>query len=111
MHGLEASEQAWLDEYRHEIKVRHPGMVLRMLIYGSKARGNAGSDSDLDVLLVVKNEADRLRRSLRDLGYRLAVVSDTLPSIFAYTEAEWEDRRRRGFPFQTAVEHDGISVL
>lgn len=82
-----------------------------MLIYGSKARGDDSDDSDLDVLLVVRNGADRTKRSLRELGYSLAVVSNAVPSILAYTQEEWEDRRRRGFPFQAAVEHDGVSVL
>lgn len=110
MLDLKAAEQAWLDEYRRELDLRHPGVVVRMLIYGSKARGDASDDSDLDVLLVVRNGAGRTKRALRELGYSLAVVSDAVPSILAYTQEEWDDRRRRGFPFQAAVERDGVSV-
>lgn len=108
---LEAAERAWLDDYRAALSARHPGAVVRMLIYGSKARGDAREDSDLDVLLVVTNGAGRLKRSLRDIGYELAAVTDAVPSILAYTQEEWEDRKRRGFPFPQAVEHDGVSIL
>ena len=108
---LDASERAWLDEYRDALEASHPGVVVRMVIYGSKARGDACEDSDLDVLLVVKDGAGRLKRPLREIGYDLAATSDAVPSILAYTQEEWEDRKRRGFPFPKAVEHDGVSVL
>ena len=56
---LSAGEQTWLDEYRQALKERHAGVVVRMVIYGSKARGDAQADSDLDVLIIVRK---RLRR-------------------------------------------------
>ncbi len=108
---LEPAEQAWLDEYRRTLRERHPGVVTRMLIYGSKARGDAREDSDLDVLLVVNDDAGALKTPLREIGYDLAVDSWAVPSILAYTQQEWDDRKRRGFPFQRAVERDGVSVL
>ena len=104
-------EQAWLDEYRKVINERYPSTVLRMVIYGSKARGDAREDSDLDVLLVVKDGAHHLRIPLREIGYGLAITSDAVPSILAYTQQEWEDRKRCGFPFQRIVECEGVSVL
>jgi len=82
-----------------------------MVIYGSKARGDSHPDSDLDVLLIVRNEADALRRPLRRLGYDLAVAFNTVPSILAYTQQEWERRKQSGSPFREAVERDAVSVL
>jgi len=82
-----------------------------MLIYGSKARGQAHAESDLDVLLIVKNEARRLKRELRRIGYMLAATSDVLPSILAYTEEEWESRRRNRSAFRQAVERNAVRVI
>ena len=108
---LHPEEQIWLDEYRKALKEQRPGTVLRMVIYGSKARGDEREDSDLDVLLVVRNDARHLKRALREIGYDLAAMSNAVPSILAYTQDEWEDRKRCGFPFQQAVESDAVSVL
>ena len=108
---LHPEEQTWLDEYRKVLSEQHSGTVLRMVIYGSKARGDAREDSDLDVLLVVRDGADHLKLPLREIGYELASVSWAVPSILAYTQEEWEDRKRRGFSFQQTVEHEGVSVL
>ena len=51
---LTHEEQAWLDAYRKALDKKHPGTVEEILVYGSKARGQAHAESDLDVLL--KNE-------------------------------------------------------
>ena len=108
---LEPAEQVWLDEYRTALRTRHPGVVARLVIYGSKARGDAHADSDIDVLLVVNDDAGHLKRPLRKIGYDLAAEGYAVPSIFAYTRQEWDDLKRRGYPFQQAVEREGVSVL
>ena len=108
---LTRDEDAWLQAYRRALAAQHPGAVSQLLIYGSKARGTAHAESDLDVLLIVKNEAAARKRDLRRIGYLLAATSDAVPSIFAYTEDEWESRRRRGSTFRRAVERDAVSVL
>jgi predicted nucleotidyltransferase len=108
---LTRDERTWLREYCKALKEQHPGAVRRLLIYGSKARGTAHAESDLDVLLVVKNQAAAHKRELRRIGYLLAATSDAVPSIFAYTEDEWESRRRHGSAFRRAVERDAVSVL
>ena len=107
---LAADEQAWLDSYRAALHEKHPGTVQEMLIYGSKARGQAHAESDVDVLLIVKNNARVFKRELRWIGYLLAAKTDVLPSILAYTEEEWESRRRSGSTFRKAVERDAVRV-
>ena len=62
---LSADEQTWLDKYRQALKERHAGVVVRMVIYGSKARGDAHPDSDPDVLIIVKNDSGALKRAPR----------------------------------------------
>lgn len=108
---LTPDEQAWLDVYRHDLVERYPDTIQQMMIYGSKARGDSHANSDLDVLLIVRDEAGALRRPLRRLGYDLAVAFNTVPSILVYTQQEWERRRQSGSPFREAVERDAVSVL
>ena len=108
---LHPAEQRWLDNYRSELTKHHPNVVSSMVIYGSRARGEGGEDSDLDVLLLVRNEAVGLKKALRRIGYRLSAASYAVPSILAYTESEWEHRRRLRSPFLDAVERDAVRVL
>lgn len=108
---LTVEEQAWLDAYRESLEKKHPGVVHEMLIYGSKARGQAQAESDLDVLLIVKNEASALKRELRRVGYLLSATAEVLPSILAYTQEEWESRKRSGSTFRKAVERDAVRLV
>jgi predicted nucleotidyltransferase len=108
---LTKEERAWLDAYREALNKKHPGTVQEILIYGSKARGQARLDSDLDVLLIVKDKAGTQKRELRRIGYLLAATTDVLPSILAYTLEEWESRKRSGSTFRKAVERDAVRVV
>ncbi|MDB4877389.1 MAG: uncharacterized protein JWM41_3835 [Gemmatimonadetes bacterium] len=56
----------------------------RVILFGSRARGDHRPDSDYDIFVVADSDAERLRESLRD-RYRVDVLVDT-PERF--------DRRR-----------------
>jgi predicted nucleotidyltransferase len=108
---LTRSEREWLDAYRQALTAQFPGAVEKALLYGSKARGDAGPDSDPDVLLLVTDGAGDLRRAMRRLGYMLAAAADVVPSILAYTRGEWDQRKGSGSPFRRKVEREGVRVL
>ena len=108
---LSRIEKSWLAAYRRAIVKVWPGAVVRLSIFGSKARGDSGPDSDLDVLLIVKDEAASFKREMRRVGYLLAATGETVPSIVVYTESEWESRKRTGSPFRRNVERDEVRVL
>ena len=107
---LRPEEQAWLDEYRKVLGERHPGTVVRLIIYGSKARGDARDDSDLDVLLEVRDDANHLEVPLHRIGYDLAATSRAVPSIMAYTTAEWDRLKDLRSAYRESVERDGVTV-
>jgi predicted nucleotidyltransferase len=109
--GPTESEQAWLKAYREALVTRYAGALERMILYGSKARGDAGPDSDLDILLIVGEQAAALKRPMRRTGYLLAAGTEVVPSILAYTRDEWAKRKQSGSPFQRAVERDEVRLL
>jgi predicted nucleotidyltransferase len=108
---LTASEHRWLNAYRESLASQYPGAVETVLIYGSKARGDAGPESDLDVLLIVHDEAAAQKRDLRRVGYLLAAATEVVPSIMAYTRREWDRLAASESPFRRNVERDGVRVL
>ncbi len=107
---LTPEERAWLDAYRREVADRFPGLIEEILVFGSKARGDAGPESDLDVLVIVREGDRNTKRGIRHIGHRLAVATDVVPSIMVYTREEWSRRERGGSPFYQAVTRDRVRV-
>ena len=105
------AEQKWLDLYRDALKREYPGIVQRMIVYGSKARGDAHEESDIDIVIIITNDSRRLHRPLRELGHDLATLKPVLPQLFVHTESSWTDRVEKGLPFQQNVEREGVDVL
>jgi uncharacterized protein len=59
-----------LADYKRAVERALPG-VEKLILFGSRARGQAREDSDYDVAVVVRNLSDRrqVRRLLSDLAY------------------------------------------
>ena len=104
-------ERTWLDRYREAIRKECPDAVRDLLIYGSKARGDAHEDSDIDMLVIVKKGHDHVKNRLTDMADDLAVTANAAPSAIALTEDEWGRMKELRLPFQRNVERDAVSVL
>src|SRR5439155_27378163 len=104
---LTAEDEAWLRDYYQALAEQFPDLVEEIILYGSKARGTATPDSDLDLLVVIR-EGDRcLKESVSTPGHMLAATTDVVPAIMVLTADEWESQRRRGAPYWWAVTRDG----
>lgn len=74
--------RAWATEQQ----TQHPELV-RLGVFGSYARGDAGVGSDLDLVAVVRQSSERFERRAASWD----VTSLPVPSeILIYTEHEWD---------------------
>ncbi|MDR2651965.1 MAG: nucleotidyltransferase domain-containing protein [Prevotellaceae bacterium] len=100
------SDEKILDKIRHTVKETAPDA--KVILYGSRARGDARPDSDWDILVIIDKEKkdpsdfDRIAYPLYDLG----IETDALISVFLYTKTEWE--KRSCTLFYKNVESEGI---
>ena len=108
---FDPSEDRWLNAFKKALDREFPGDVQQVFVYGSRARGDCDPDSDLDVLLVVRDGAARRAVAMRQAGYLLAADGEVVPSILVYTAGEWELRRQSRSPFRRAVDRDKVRVL
>jgi uncharacterized protein len=61
-----------LRAFRREVELAFPGMIDRVVLFGSRARGEARRDSDYDVAVLFKGgeRTSTARALLSDLAYR-----------------------------------------
>ena len=107
---MSREDREFLDAYKKALEERFPGVVEDIIVYGSKTRGDAGPDSDLDVLVLIGEGDWRLKNALCDPATEFSVGTNVVPSIQVYTTDEWEKRRISGSAYRRAVERDGVSV-
>ena len=106
---LEPNERRWLESYLERLKKAPGGLLERVVVYGSKARGDAGPTSDVDVLVLVGGAPDAVRNA-----WRLACGDDDPDgvdhNVVVRTEADWLRDLEKELPFPRNVEAEGVQI-
>ena len=84
-----ADDSALADAVRRLVAAYQPE---RVYLFGSVARGDAGPDSDYDLLVVVPDDASPERRRSR-LAYEALHGTGTAADVLVCTKSYFEDRR------------------
>lgn len=107
---LTSRDQVWLRDYRKVLDRDYPGLVQQIILFGSKARGTAREDSDLDLVVVIRDGDRLVKGQVAMAGYDLAIGTDVVPSFIVYTDAEWGRLAAGRAPFWQVVARDGVTV-
>lgn len=82
-----------------------------VILYGSRARGDARPMSDWDFLILVDQPVNwGLVKTLRNRLYDLELETDHIISSIIRTRAEWNSPQYAILPFKNAVERDGVQL-
>jgi len=84
--------------------------VLDLRLYGSRARGDAGEDSDMDVFLSVPSLDDDLEDRLREVSWEVGFDHGVLISMMIFTRHEMEDTPLRSSQLVLNVKEEGIKI-
>jgi predicted nucleotidyltransferase len=82
-----------------------------IILYGSRARGDAHPDSDYDLLVLTDQQTDLdLEDKLRAAIFNFQLEYDILLSVFAYNRSQWNSPLYRAMPFHKNIEREGTTV-
>jgi predicted nucleotidyltransferase len=97
-----------LDRFRHEIHAMYGDQIDRVLLFGSRARGDAGMDSDYDVAIFLKSFADRWQEFDRLAALRIRLLDDTGAFFDAkpFAAAAFSDRT----PLMREIRLEGLEI-
>ncbi|MGH2543775.1 MAG: nucleotidyltransferase family protein, partial [Ardenticatenaceae bacterium] len=76
----------------------------------SKARGDATSESDIDILIVTDSDTWTFRNALFDLGWHISLEYDVLFNLHIIGQDRWEWMRQIRPPLYRAIRAEGIPL-
>jgi predicted nucleotidyltransferase len=97
-----------LTRFRTALNVAFGDRIERVILYGSRARGDARSDSDYDVAVFLRGFVDRWPEVDRLVVIETDLLDDTGAFVHAmpFREGAWRERS----PLMGAIRRDGIDL-
>ena len=109
---LKPSERAALAELVDRLRQRYSDNLLRVVLFGSKARGDFDEESDLDVLVVVTQIPDEVywqhRRAIIKETCDLELEYGVVFSLLIQDAPEYAQMRQWNLLINRNIERDGI---
>lgn len=107
---LKPQERAALAEYLERLRARFADRILNVILYGSRARGEGDSESDLDVLVVVDDGDYQFHNEVALESFEPSLKYGALISPLIWDRMRFEQQKKWRLLFFRNVEKDGIQI-
>lgn len=97
-----------LERFLSEAVQTFPHELVRIILFGSLARGEAKADSDVDILVITQVESVKLRRKLIGIAFDIQLETKVDLSVKVISEDEF--KAHENFSFFKTVCMEGVSV-
>jgi len=109
MVGNEMKQEELLQHVKQAIHEAEPGAEI--ILYGSRARQEAGDESDWDFLVLVDGSMSEARAdAIRHRLYEIEWESGEVLCAVVRSRQEWHSPRYRAMPFWQHVESEGVTL-
>jgi predicted nucleotidyltransferase len=95
-------------EFAELVRARLGARVRRIILFGSRARGDARDDSDYDVVVVVDRRSPDLREALLEIEVHLLDGHGSMVACLLRDEREWAASQRQ--PLGLNVAREGVPL-
>ena len=101
--------QAYRDEIDNIVKaIADAGMVSKLILFGSLARGDEQPDSDIDLCALTEITDRRPIDVAVALREKLIGIKAKPLDLLAFRAADFEERSRRRSTFEYVIDRDGV---
>jgi uncharacterized protein len=106
---LTSEERAGVRETVRLLRTALP--VERIVLFGSKCRGDGDPESDIDILVLTRRPTSRAERHAAcDLTYPVQLAHDVVISLLIVSVDEWRHGPISALPIRREIEEQGATV-
>jgi len=82
---------------------------VKIILYGSKARGDCTGFSDIDVLIILNCNVDnRLREKIFSMSFEIELEYDVIFGLLVESKHFWDSSRAKSMPIHWNIDNEGI---
>jgi predicted nucleotidyltransferase len=107
---LKPQERAALAEYLDRLRARFASRILRVILYGSRARGEGDAESDLDVLVVVDDGDWKFQDEIAFESCDPSINHSVLITPLVWNRTHYDEQKKWGLLFFRNLERDGVQL-
>jgi len=108
---LSSNERKAVETFVERLRAEFGPDISDVRLFGSKARGEAGPDSDLDVLVLVRHADYSLKHAILWQAAEISLAYDVLLSPRVIPPDAWQQMARADTLFFRTVRAEGIRLL
>jgi predicted nucleotidyltransferase len=98
-------------EFVERVRQRFDGHLVAAILFGSRARGEAQPDSDMDVLVVMSSADPETRKEIRHLAVEVWLAHGICLSTRVWSRAHWHHLEELQTLLYQNIHRDGINLL
>jgi len=103
------SDRRTIEQFKR-LMVERGVPLVETIAFGSRARGDGGPESDLDILVIVDHYSMEIRETISHCAWQAGLDAGVIIQSAVMTRDEVENSPQRSSLFMISVRRDGVMV-
>ncbi len=107
---LNKQERKAIKKFKKELKKELGEQIVEIKLFGSKARGDFNKNSDIDILVVLKNDSEKNKDKVFDVVQNILLEFEVLLSPVIFAKQEYNYLNKIPSIFMQNLKFEGVRI-